>query len=262
MDFTNVVLTKDGNVAIIKLNRPDAFNAFDLEMIEEIIAALESCSEDSEVRSVILTGEGKFFCSGGDLALSRQYLKESASLFRHLTKRLDRVIKEIRCLPVPVIAAINGAVGGAGLSIAAACDLRIAVPSARFRQSYTGVGLVPDGGWSLSIPLLVGFSKAAEMVFLDPVINAVQAREMGLIHEIAEDGQLMRAAMGMAQKLADGPTAAFALAKKGLNHALFGLLDRQLEFERSSLLKLEKTADYSEALDAFFEKRKPVFKGC
>ncbi|MDJ0306648.1 enoyl-CoA hydratase/isomerase family protein [Dehalobacter sp.] len=166
MDFTDVVLTKVGNIAVIKLNRPKAFNS--LGFLEEIIESLEICSDDKEVRAIILTGEGKAFCSGGDLTVAKQYHSESVTLFRQLTKPLNRVIKELRTIPKPIVAAINGATGGAGLSLAAACDLRIAAASSKFRQSYTTVGLVSDGGWSLTIPMLVGFAKAAEMVFLDP----------------------------------------------------------------------------------------------
>lgn len=261
MESNDVLLSKEGNVAVIQLNRPEAFNAFGFAMLDGIIGSLELCSDDQEVKAVILTGTGKVFCSGGDLTLSKQYLDKSESLFRELTKRLDRVIKELRTIPKPVIAAINGAAGGAALSIAAACDLRIAASSAKLRQSYTSLGLVPDGAWSLTVPLLVGFSTAVEMIFLDPVITAGRARDIGLVHQVVDDGELMDTAMAMARELACGPTFAFALAKRNLNQALFGLLERQLEAERDALLQVEKTEDFREAMDAFFSKRKPVFQG-
>jgi len=206
MEFKNVLLTKEGSAAVIKMNRPTAFNALDFDMLEGLIPALEVCSDDADVKAVILTGEGKLFCSGGDLALAKQYLSDNTDLFGQLTKGLNRLIQELRTIPKPVIAAINGGVGGAGLSVAAACDLRIAGASAKFRQSYTAVGLIPDGGWSLTLPLLVGYAKAAEMVFLDPVIDASQAKDIGLVHQVADDKELMDVSMALAAKLANGPS--------------------------------------------------------
>lgn len=181
--------------------------------------------------------------------------------FRQLTKRLNRIISDIRQLDKPVVAAINGAVGGAGLSVAAACDLRIASSTAKFRQAYTNAGLVPDGGFTLLVPLLIGYGRASELIFLDPVFDAARALEMGLVNQVTEPGELQEAAGRVAGKLAAGATRSFALAKKLLNSSLLTLLDRQLELERQSLIQAAGTGDYREGLAAFFEKRPPRFKG-
>lgn len=261
-EFKSIIFERLENVAAIRLNRPETFNALDFILGEELIEALESCFDDEEIKAVIITGEGRAFCSGGDLKFFKGYLgTDPAEPFRQLTKLLNRIIMDIRLLSKPIIAAINGSVGGAGMSIAAACDLRIAASSARFRQAYTGVGLVPDGGWTLTVPLLIGFAKATELVLLDPVLDARQALELGLVHQVVEDAELRGVSMEIASRLARGPTKSFAIAKELFNNALLGLLERQLELERAGIVKAAKTADYQEGIKAFFEKRRPGFTG-
>lgn len=262
MEYQNLIFQKTDGVATIKMNRPKSYNALDFGLADDLVKALESCADDVETRAVILTGEGKAFCSGGDLALFQGYLETDPSEpFRQLTKRLNRIVMDLRLLPKPVIAAINGPAAGAGFSLAAACDLRIAAASAVFRQAYTSVGLIPDGGFGLTVPLLVGFGRASELVLLDPVISAQQALELGLVNQVVEDSEIQRAAFEMAAKLAEGPTRAFALAKEVFNEAMLGLLERQLERERLGLVKAAKTRDFREGIQAFFEKRPPSFTG-
>jgi len=164
-------------------------------------------------------------------------------------------------MPKPVIAAINGAASGAGMSLAVACDLRMATASARFRQAYTGIGMVGDGGWTLFVPLLAGYSKAMELLLLDPVFDAHQAMAWGLVTQVVEDGQLENASMEMASRLAQGPTKAFGIAKENMNRALMAVLETQLELERSGMIAASRTSDYLEGIKAFTEKRKPDFKG-
>jgi len=164
-------------------------------------------------------------------------------------------------MPKPVIASINGALGGGGFSLAAACDIRIAASSAIFRQAYTSVSLVPDGAWTLMVPMLIGLGKATELVLMDPILSAKQALEIGLVNQVVDDADLQRVTQEIAEKLAKGPTKSFAIAKENLNNAMLGLLERQLELERSGMIKAAKTADYKEGLKAFFEKREPHFTG-
>lgn len=262
MEWETVTLNLQDGVASVVMNRPEQYNALNVKLGDDLIQALEVCIKSDEVRAVVLTGSGKAFCSGGDLSMAKEFAgTEPSDPYRQLTKRLNRIVTDIRRLEKPVIAAINGAVGGAGLSIAAACDLRIASSNAKFRQAYTNVGLVPDGAWTLMVPLLIGFGRACELVFLDPVFDAQKALEMGLVNKVVEREELKNAAGQTAQKLAAGSIRSFALAKGLLNNSLLTLLERQLELERQAIIEAAETKDYLEGLAAFFEKRAPQFKG-
>lgn len=262
MDFENIIYTKKDAVATIRLNRPKLFNALDLRLGGELVSALEDCAEDTDVRAVIVTGEGKAFCSGGDIQYFKTFLEiDPSSPFRQVIKFLNLAVINIRRMQKPVIAAINGAVGGAGMSLAVACDMRISVSSARFRQAYTGIGMVGDGGWTLFVPLLAGYGRAMELLLLDPVFDAHQALAWGLVTQVVEDGQLEQSSLAMAVKLAQGPTKAFGIAKENMNRALMAFLENQLELERSGMIAASRTSDYLEGLKAFTEKRKPEFKG-
>ncbi|MEW6425089.1 MAG: enoyl-CoA hydratase-related protein [Bacillota bacterium] len=262
MEWKTVLCRFEDGVATITLNRAEQYNALDFQLGDDLIAALEACQKDEAVRAVILTGAGKAFCSGGDLKMMKEFVNgDPAEPFRQLTKRLNRIIIDLRRLEKPVIAAINGAVGGGGLSIAAACDLRIASSRAIFRQAYTNVGLVPDGGWTLLVPLLIGFGRASELLFYDPVFDARQALAMGLVNKVVEPGELADAAREWAEKLAGGPTRSFAAIKNLVNNALLNLLERQVELERQGIIGAAGTTDYLEGLGAFFEKRAPKFAG-
>ena len=182
-------------------------------------------------------------------------------ILRQLTKLLTLVITGIRYIPKPVIAMINGATAGVGISIAAACDLRICGSSAKFKQAYTSVGLVPDGAWSLLIPYLIGFGKATEMVLLDPLLDAGQALEYGLVNRVVKDSELEKVTLDIACQLSMGTSLSYAIAKENMNNALYGLLERQLELERKGVISIGKTMDFNEGLTAFFEKRKPNYVG-
>lgn len=262
MEWETVVFKLQDSVATLAMNRPGQYNALNLKMGDDLCCALEACIKGRSIRAVILTGCGKAFCSGGDLSAAREYAASDPSEpYRQLTKELNRIITDIRRMEKPVIAAINGAVGGAGLSIAAACDLRIASTGARFRQAYTNVGLVPDGAWMLMMPLLIGFGRASELLYLDPVFDAAKALEIGLVNRVVEPQELESAALQTALKIASGPARSFALSKELLNNAMLGLLERQLEVERQGIIEAAGTKDYLEGLEAFFGKRAPVFKG-
>lgn len=262
MHFENILFEKADQIATITLNRPDSYNAMNNGLLSDLAKALEVCSDDDDTRAVILTGAGKAFCSGGDIAAFREEIETNPSdPLRQLIKVLNVGILSIRTLPKPVIAAVNGPVGGGGMSLMAACDLRLCVSSARFRQAYTNLGLVPDGAWALMVGRLIGFAKAQELVFLDPVFSAEQALAWGLVNQVVSETDLQKTSREMAIRLAKGPTRAFAIAKENFNHSMLDLLERQLERERSGMIRAGKTADYKEGLRAFFEKRPPVFTG-
>ena len=260
MQYDNILFTKADQVAVIKFNRPKAFNAFNFDLFNDLIKALEICGDDKDVKVIVITGEGKAFSTGGDVAMFESSPDASETL-RQLTKLLNFAITGIRRISKPVIAMINGTVAGVGVSIAAACDLRICASSAKFRQAYTSIGLIPDGAWTLLLPLLIGFGKAQELVYLDPLLSAGEALDMGLVNQVVEDNELESTTRQIAMKLAASPSIAYAIAKENFNQAMLGLLERQLELERSGMIRVGRTADAREGIAAFIEKRKAVFKG-
>ena len=262
MALENIIYEKKGAVAYVRFNRPKSFNALDLGLIKDFTKAMEMCSDDDSVRAVVITGEGKAFCGGGDIAVFRSFFdKDRAEPFRELIKVLNPGIITLRRMGKPVIAAINGAAGGAGMSIAAACDFRICAASVRFRTGYPTIGMVGDAGWTLFVPLLVGFGKAMEFMLLDPTFDAKQAHEMGFVNMVVEDEKFAATVSEVAEKLAGGPTKAYAIIKENLNAAMEGLLEKQLELERMGMYNAAKTEDYVEGVNAFLEKRKAKFTG-
>jgi 2-(1,2-epoxy-1,2-dihydrophenyl)acetyl-CoA isomerase len=262
MTFENIIFQQSGGVATIKLNRPKAFNSFDHGLANDFAKALELCHDDEKIRAVVITGEGKAFCGGGDIALFKSYFdKDPSEPIRQMIRVLNIGIITIRSMRKPVIAAINGATGGGGLSLAAACDLRICASSARFRTAYPAIGMVGDLGWTVFVPLLVGWGKAFELMFIDPAFDAKQALDWGLVNMVVDDAALEKTVNEVATRLAQGPTKAYGIIKENLNNAMQGLLEKQLELERMGMLNGSKTADYIEGVNAFLEKRKPDFQG-
>ena len=262
MNYKTIIFEEKDGVATITLNRPTSFNAFNSEMIKEVVDAIEKCAKNVRIKVLIITGAGKAFCSGGDLKAAKEWAGDNrGDFFRQLTKFFHRVILDIRMMPKPVIASINGSAAGGGFSLALACDLRIASDKATFRQAYTSVALVPDGGWTFHLPKLVGLGKASELIFLDKVLNAEEAEKLGLVNQVVSEAKLKEATLEVAKRLARGPSLAFARAKALLNRALTSSLESQLENERQGIALSGETEDFREALSAFFEKRKPKFQG-
>ena len=262
MTLENVIYEKKGAVAYVRLNRPKSFNAIDPGFVRDFTKAMEMCSDDDSVRTVVITGEGKAFCGGGDIAVFKSFFdKDRAEPFREILKVLNPGIIALRRMGKPVIAAVNGAAGGAGMSIAAACDLRICAASARFRAGYPQIAMVGDAGWTLFVPLLVGFGKAMELMLLDPLFDAKQAYDMGFVNMVVDDDKFASTVSEVAEKLASGPTKSYAIIKANLNAAMEGLLEQQLELERMGMFNAAKTEDYVEGVNAFLEKRKAKFIG-
>ncbi len=262
MALENVIYEKKDAVAYVRLNRPKSFNSINAGFVRDFTKAMEMCSDDDSVRAVVITGEGKAFCGGGDIAVFKSYFdKDRAEPFREILKVLNPGILMIRRMGKPVIAAVNGAAGGAGMSIVAACDLRICAASVRFRAGYPQIGMVGDAGWTLFVPHLIGFGKAMELMLLDPVIDAKQAYEMGFVNMVVEDEKFAATVSEIAERLAGGPTRSYAIIKENLNAAMQGLLEKQLELERTGMYNAAKTGDYVEGVNAFLEKRKARFTG-
>lgn len=254
------VYRKDA-VARIELNRPDRMNAWSLEVSARLDEALREARDDEGIRAVLLTGSGRAFCSGADLKASAE-TAQAGDLDTDATLRAyNPVITMIRDMPKPVITAVNGAAAGAGASLALAGDIVVAAESAYFLLAFTRIGLVPDAGASLFVPARVGFARAAQMALLADRIPALQAQEWGLINFAWPDGEFAAKAGELAHQLAQGPTRAYAGAKRQLNTWLYGSLASQLQLEMEIQRDLAKSPDFIEGVTAFNEKRTARFTG-
>lgn len=246
---------KDG-VFKITLNRPKA-NAFDYPMIEAFQAALKQAGHDQVVRCVLVTGSGSVFSAGQDVKDFQQ--RGGESLRGHLLRTYNPIILALRRLEKPVLAAVNGAVAGAALGIALACDLRIAAEDARFVVGFLGIGLAFDSAVSLLLPALVGMGRAAESAFTNQPISAEQALAWGLVNRLSPAAELQERAFGWAAELARGPVRAMGLAKRDLNRSLLPHLEQVLDYEAHNQDVAGRGAEHREGLQAFLEKREPRY---
>ena len=254
-----VLLEITSGIGVLTLNRPEVFNAFHAPMIGNLAEKLISLSSNEDVLGVVLTGAGKAFCAGGDLKwLSTCGMSPGAAL-HGLAAAYHQAILEIRRMPKPVVAAVNGMAAGGGFSMALACDFRIVAKSAVFRQAYTSNGLSVDGGGTYTLPRLVGLAKAMEIVAFDRPISAEQAVAWGLATEVVEDGQSVNRAMGMVQEILKRPLSSFQASKKLLTDSLHTPFEHQLEKERELLAWCADHPNGHEGIKAFLEKRKPVY---
>lgn len=246
-------------VGVITLNRADKYNSFVREMALALQDALKSCEADKTVRAVLLTGKGKAFCAGQDLAEAID--PEGPELTKIVSEHYNPVIEQIRALNKPVVCAVNGVAAGAGANIALACDITIAANSASFIQAFSKIGLIPDSGGTYFLPRIIGMQKAAALMMLGDKVMAPEAAQIGMIYQAVADEELMSAATKIAGKLAQMPTYGIALTKQALNQAYNNSLTQQLALEDELQTKAGKSYDYNEGVSAFLEKRKPEFKG-
>jgi len=260
--YDTVNLYGHGAVAKLELNRPERMNAWNAQFGHDLLAAVNSVGEDSNVRAVLITGAGRAFSSGADLKEGLEQTQDGhPDLYGVLTERYHPIIVGIRQMPKPVVAGVNGAAAGVGLSLALACDLVIAAESAYFLLAFVNIGLVPDGGSSLLVPTRVGFARATEMAMLGERIAARQALDWGLINQVWPDDELPARADGLVSRLADGPTSSYAGTKRQLNNWLYQQMDQQLEFEARIQQEMATSADFAEGVTAFAQKRQPRFGG-
>jgi len=259
--MSDVVLSAQaGAVLTLTLNRPEALNALNPEATHALRMAFEAAARDTDVGAIVLTGTGRAFCAGADLRdVNARAQSGDKDLGSDLRKNYTPMIRAIRACPKPVIAALNGTAAGAGLSLALACDLRLAAAGAQLIVVFVRVGLVPDAGSLFFLTRMLGLSKATELAITGDPVSADEALRLGLVVAVVPPEQLMPAAMERARQLAAGPRQTYALIKRGMEGAIHLDLEQTLELESQLQALAAETPDAQEAIRAFLEKRKPVF---
>jgi len=274
MTYETIVLKKAEYVATVTLNRPKVGNAFDMTLNAEFDHAIRLLGEDRDVRAIIITGAGSYFSNGIDLSMfttPERHADKVVALKDVLPAEDDETfgkgtavaaVIRIKNMPKPVIAAVNGTAVGLGLSIVLACDITIASTTAKFGMVFVKLGVVPDTGASFDLPRVVGLKKACELTFTGDIIDASEAERIGMVSRVVSPDELMDAARQLAQKIANNPPLAVGLAKSQLYRAMVETdMIKHMKWEVENMENLMKTADFLEAASAFFEKRKPIFKG-
>lgn len=263
MNLETVLYSLDGDVATIRMNRPEALNALSLQLGKDLAAAVKQSISDN-ARAVILTGSGRAFCSGGDLREMRAMGESQGSIEAFLDeplKALHEVVTLIRQAPVPFVAAVNGVCAGAGTNFALACDLVLAADDASFNQAFVRIGLSPDCGGTFFLPRAIGEKLAAEMFMTGMTVSAQRAAEIGMINRVVPAAGLMAEAQKLASALAAGPTVALGRVKRMLNATFSNDLTEQLKLEADCQVESGQSPDFKEGVSAFFEKRPPKFSG-
>jgi 2-(1,2-epoxy-1,2-dihydrophenyl)acetyl-CoA isomerase len=261
MAYQTIGLAVSASVATLTLNRPDAANGMNLQLMKELVDAVHSCEEDPQVRAIIITGAGRFFSAGGDLAAFSADLDRLPRLLSELTLYLHTAISRLARMNRPVIAAINGPCAGAGLSLACACDLVLAAQSSNFTMAYTAAGLSPDGGSTWFIPRRIGDLRTRELMLTNRKLSAEEALRWGLVTRVIADEMLLVEARKLAESLAAGPTVAYGNVKALLNDTFARGMETQMEFESRAIASSAKTADAREGVSAFLKKVKANFNG-
>jgi len=259
--MSNSILLKiENKIAFITLNRPDVFNSFNREMALSLQQVLENCKDDTNVRAIVITGNGKAFCAGQDL-------KEvtdpdlNPGFRKILEEHYNPIIQKIRTIEKPIIAAVNGVAAGAGANIALACDIVLASESASFIQAFSKIGLIPDSAGTFFLPRLIGFQKASALMMLGDKVSAVEAEKLGMIYKVFAPENFLEEVNKLAETLAEMPTKAIGLTKRLLNQSMTNNLDQQLVLESDLQIEASSSNDYREGVSAFVEKRKPQFNG-
>lgn len=258
MHYEQILYSTSEGVATITLHRPDKLNSFTARMAEEILHALRAAQADAAIRAVVLTGSGRAFSAGQDLA---EATAPGVRIEDVVERQYNAIIRAIRQLPKPVLASVNGIAAGAGANLAYACDLTFAAESAVFVQSFIHIGLIPDSGGTYTVPRLAGMQQAFGQMILAEKLPAARAAELGLIWKAVPDAVLADEVKAIAEKLATMPTLGIALTKQALNRSQGATLEQQLQVERELQAVAGTSHDCKEGVSAFLEKRKPVYKG-
>lgn len=257
--MSSILFEIKNNVACLTLNRPEKFNSFNREMALLLQEELKRCTQNEEIRAVYITGSGKAFCAGQDLA---ELIGDDAiAMEKILEEHFNPVVSLLRNLPKPVLMAVNGVAAGAGANIALCGDVVVASDAASFIQAFSKIGLVPDSGGTYILPRLIGFQKASALMMLGDKVLAEEAEKMGMIYKVFAADVFVEESFKIAETLAQMPTQGLAFTKEALNKSLHNNFDSQLLQEDRLQRKAAATQDYTEGVNAFIEKRKPVFTG-
>jgi 2-(1,2-epoxy-1,2-dihydrophenyl)acetyl-CoA isomerase len=260
MSNKSIELKIEDSVAWIYLNRPEVFNSFNREMAFQLQETLDNCANDSNVRAIIITGNGKAFCAGQDLKeVTTPELNPGFQ--KILEEHYNPIIQKIRNIEKPIIAAVNGVAAGAGANIALACDIVVASENATFIQAFSKIGLIPDSAGTFFLPRIIGFQKASALMMLGDKVSAVEALNIGMIYKIFPTGLFEEEVLTLAITLAKMPTKAIGLTKRLLNQSMNNNLEQQLALESDLQIEASSSFDYNEGVTAFVEKRTPEFKG-
>lgn len=257
--MSSVLFEVKNNVAFISLNRPEKFNSFNREMALLLQKKLDECGNDKNIRAVYLTGVGKAFSAGQDLGEITG--DNPVSFEKILSEHYNPIITRIRSLSKPVVCAVNGVAAGAGANIALCCDIVVAHENASFIQAFSKIGLIPDSGGTYFLPRLIGFQKASALMMLGDKVAATEAASMGMVYKCFNADSFAEESVKIAETLAQMPTRAFTLIKKALNGSMQHSLEQQLSLEDLLQAEAASTADYTEGVNAFIEKRIPQFRG-
>jgi 2-(1,2-epoxy-1,2-dihydrophenyl)acetyl-CoA isomerase len=256
-----LLFERDGAVARIRFNRPAALNAIDRDMAQSLLEVSRSLLGADWLRAVVISGEGKAFMAGGDLVRFQADLEAAPRTAAEIIEPLHKALSILAALPQPVLGSLHGAVAGAGVSLALACDICIAADDTMFNLAYSRIGASPDGSASWSLPRIVGLRKALELVLLSDTVDAAEALRLGMVNRVVPRAALEKETAALATRLASGPTFAYGQSKQLLRGSLGRGLGQQLEAEQRAFCACAGSADFAEGLDAFFNKRAAAFQG-
>ncbi|MBK8734454.1 MAG: enoyl-CoA hydratase/isomerase family protein [Saprospiraceae bacterium] len=259
MKSNTIKIENRGAVAILSLNRPEVFHSFNREMSHALLEALSAAEEDNNIRAIIITGSGKAFSAGQDLTEATAV--DGPTIENILNEHYNPLVRSIRSMNKPIIAAVNGIAAGAGANLALCCDIILASNQSSFIQAFSKIGLIPDTGGTFFLPRMIGFHRAMAYMMTAEKMNAQEAKDCGLVFKIFDDQNFLEECIGFATNLANMPTRALALTKKALNISFSNTMDQQLGVELLLQIEASQTHDFKEGIEAFLQKRKPNFIG-